>query len=156
MKKTLLLAAVVALAAAAFSVPASASPPPRDQVVATSHAGAAAADVGSIPAADPKETMSYSFTVKAATKAAALAAASAAFDSQVLVSQPVHKVDREAALKNAEAHVNLIADPKEGEEVALSMHGSIGGEIDWSAGEVKRLSSAGSGCTAYLALVSTT
>lgn len=92
--------------------------------------------------------MSYSFSIKAATKAAALAAAAAKFDVEVVASQPVHKVDRDAALANARAHLDLIAEPADGEEVVLSMHGSVGGDIDWTAGQARRLTTAGSGCSA--------
>lgn len=94
--------------------------------------------------------MSYSFSLKAATKAAALAAAAAKFDAEVLAQQPVHRVDRDAALANAEKHLALVAEPVEGEEVSLSMYGSVGGDVDHGTGDVRRLTTAGSGCTASI------
>jgi hypothetical protein len=90
--------------------------------------------------------MSYSFSAKGATKAAATAAAVSQFEA-MLVSQPVHKADREAAFANLKAHMDLVKEPGDSEEVVISMHGSIGGDIDWSAGEVRSLSNAGSGCS---------
>jgi hypothetical protein len=63
-KKTLLVC-IAAFAAAAFAFPASASSPPpaRDQVVAFTHAGAAAADAGITNAADLKETMTLKISI---------------------------------------------------------------------------------------------
>lgn len=94
--------------------------------------------------------MSYSFSVRGATAAIVLAAAAAAFDERVIAPMPVHKLDRDAALANAEKHLSLIAEPAVDEEIVLAVHGSLGGDIDWTTGEARRVSNAGSGCTAWL------
>ena len=93
--------------------------------------------------------MSYSFTVRGITAAAALAPAAAQMD-EVVRQQPPHKVDRDAALANAQAHLDLLAQPTEDQEIVLSMNGSIGGDLDWNTGDVQRLTSAGSACSAYI------
>jgi hypothetical protein len=90
--------------------------------------------------------MSYSFSAKGATKHHALADAHQKFDEMV-ASQPVHKVDREAAFANLQKHMDLLPEAGTDEEVIVSMHGSVGGDMDWSTGEVRRLSTAGSGCS---------
>lgn len=95
--------------------------------------------------------MSYSFSLRAASVAALLAAAVEKM-GETVKQQPVHAVDCDAALKNLEAHAKLVGEPADGEELAASMHGSVGGEIDWNTGEVRRLSTAGSGCTVYKCL----
>jgi hypothetical protein len=69
--------------------------------------------------------MSYSFSFKADTKDAAKAKAAEEFDRLVVASQPVHARDRDAALANAGALIDLCTDPADGEELAVSMNGSI-------------------------------
>lgn len=90
--------------------------------------------------------MSYSFSLKAATKAAAAAAAAAKFD-EMLTTQPVHKADRAAALANLQAHLDLVREPGDTDEVSVSMHGSITGVFDQETHEATSLSTAGSGCS---------
>lgn len=68
--------------------------------------------------------MSYSFSIRAATKAAAIAAAAVKLD-EVVAQQPVHKVDRDQALAAVEAFVNILPDD-EARDVSLSVHGSVG------------------------------
>lgn len=99
-----LLLAVAALAAPLF---ASAGPPPC---------------VADTPALNSQETIvSYSFGVRAATKAAALEAAAVKFD-EVCASQPAHERDREPALQAAAAMVGLLADDAN-KDVSLTMSG---------------------------------
>lgn len=76
--------------------------------------------------------MSYSITLRAATVAAALALAASRFDAEVVASQPPHKADRDAALKNVEAALGTLSRvPGEGEQIVVQMHGSVGGKLDW-------------------------
>ncbi|WP_316228388.1 MULTISPECIES: hypothetical protein [unclassified Bradyrhizobium] len=70
--------------------------------------------------------MSYSFTVRAATKAEAKAAVAAQFD-QVVVTQPIHARDKDAALVNAGAVIDLLADQgPDDHEIAVSCNGYVG------------------------------
>ncbi len=66
--------------------------------------------------------MSYSFTVRAATKADALAAIGPKFD-EVVSAQPVHAADREVAIATAAAIIGLVEEPAEGQELSVSVHG---------------------------------
>lgn len=110
-------------------------------------------DLPCYPQSQPRKdpSVSYSLSLKAATKAAAAALAAAKLD-EVIVSQPVHKVDRAAALANLQAHLDLLPEATEAQEVVVSMHGSVGGDIDWTVGEVRTLSNAGSGCSVSICL----
>jgi hypothetical protein len=72
-----------------------------------------------------RNEMSYSFNVAASTKAEAKARISAEFD-KVVASQPVHAADRDAAEAAAAAFVDVLADPADGEEIRVSVHGSVG------------------------------
>ena len=68
--------------------------------------------------------MSYSIgPVRAASKALALAALGAAFDAQVLPSQPDHAHDRDAHLANVERQLALLPDPSPDQDVSLTMNG---------------------------------
>lgn len=67
--------------------------------------------------------MSYSFSVKGATKADAVTAANVEFD-KVLVAQPVHSLDMEAAKTATAAFTNLLADDDKCHTV-LSVNGSV-------------------------------
>lgn len=75
--------------------------------------------------------MSYSFTVKAATKAEAKQAVADRFD-EVVLGQSVHKVDRDAALAAAGAFVDMLAEPKENDEYQVMINGSL----SWSSENV--------------------
>lgn len=76
--------------------------------------------------------MSYSFTVTAANKAEAVAKLAGQMDV-VVQSQPVHKVDRDAALEAASSYLKLVREPKEGEHLSVAVHGSMG----WAHGAVE-------------------
>lgn len=67
--------------------------------------------------------MSYSFQVKGATKALALAAAALAM-ADVVKCQPIHASDERPALAAAETFVNILPDD-ESKDVAISMNGYL-------------------------------
>lgn len=69
--------------------------------------------------------MSYSFSVTADTKAEAKQKIADAF-ATVVSNQPTHSADRDAAVACAQAFVDILADPQEGCEIYLNMHGSLG------------------------------
>lgn len=69
--------------------------------------------------------MSYSFSVTASTKAEATGKIREQFDA-VVVAQPSHAADREAAVVAAQRLVRLLAEPSDGDEVYVSMNGSLG------------------------------
>lgn len=69
--------------------------------------------------------MSYSISGKGATKAAALEALAVAFEA-IVVNQPVHAADREMALKQAEVVTAFVVEPVDGQEVYVSLSGSLG------------------------------
>jgi len=66
--------------------------------------------------------MSYSFSVRAATKAQALAAVTDKF-AEVVLAQPVHAGDQQQALGCATVFIDLLMD--DGQDVLVSMNGSI-------------------------------
>ena len=68
--------------------------------------------------------MSYSFNVEAVTKDEAKAAIIAKFD-EMMVGQPNHSHDREAAINNANAAIDLLIDDPS-KRISVSMNGSIG------------------------------
>lgn len=70
--------------------------------------------------------MSYSIGVQGANVAAALANLATAFDEQVLKHQAMHARDRDAALATAEAMAKQLGAQPEGQEVRLSLSGSLG------------------------------
>ena len=69
--------------------------------------------------------MSYSFNVTAASKEEAKEKIAAELD-KVVLSQPVHAADREQAQAAASAFIDVLADPADGEEIRVSVHGSVG------------------------------
>ncbi|KRQ11924.1 hypothetical protein AOQ73_05815 [Bradyrhizobium pachyrhizi] len=70
--------------------------------------------------------MSYSFTVKAATKNEAKAAVAVEFD-KVVATQPIHARDKAAALTNANAVIDLLADDApDGHVINVSCNGYVG------------------------------
>jgi len=73
--------------------------------------------------------MSYSFSVKAATKAAAKEAFAAKFDEAVVAHQPIHSRDRAAVLANANTTIDLLADD-DSKDVMVSANGYV----SWSSG----------------------
>jgi hypothetical protein len=83
--------------------------------------------------------MSYSFSVRAADKAAAKTAVSAEL-ARVVSQQPVHAADSAAAEAAAGAQIDLLVDDGN-RDVFVSVSGSLGGS--WSdAGEITEVSSA--------------
>lgn len=79
--------------------------------------------------------MSYSFGVKAATKAEAYDACVAAMENVVL-SQPSHAQDREQALANAKAALDLLPEVAD-KDVSVSMSGYLSGT--WVSNDVTDL-----------------
>lgn len=73
--------------------------------------------------------MSYSFSVAADTKAQAVQKVREQFDS-IVVAQPTHAADKDAAVMVAATFVAFLADPHEGDEVHVSMSGSLGWKHD--------------------------
>ncbi len=71
--------------------------------------------------------MSYSFGITGASKADAAAKVAAEFD-QVVANQPSHAADKEAAVAAASAFINILREPRDGEQITVSMHGSLGWE----------------------------
>lgn len=68
--------------------------------------------------------MSYSFSVKAATKADAKAQVAAELD-KVVAAQPTHKVDRDAVGVVTDAFIDAVAEPSESEEITVMVSGSV-------------------------------
>jgi hypothetical protein len=68
--------------------------------------------------------MSYSFQVKAASKVEAAKKVEEQFDL-VVQGQPVHAADRQAAQDAAQAFINLLAEPAEGQLVAVNVQGYV-------------------------------
>ncbi|SCU73478.1 conserved hypothetical protein [Cupriavidus necator] len=67
--------------------------------------------------------MSYSFQVKAATKAKTKAAVEAEFE-KVLVHQPIHARDKAAALGNANAVIDLLPED-DSNDISVSCNGYV-------------------------------
>lgn len=78
--------------------------------------------------------MSYSFNVKAATKAEVLEQAKAKM-AEVVQAQPIHARDQEQAIATSETMLGLIADPADGEEVSVYVSGTLGWRGDMAAPE---------------------
>lgn len=72
--------------------------------------------------------MSYSFSIKAATKSEAKAKVAEEL-SKVVTAQPVHQYDRAAAQASADAFTDLLADD-EAQDVSLS----VSGWLSWNGG----------------------
>jgi hypothetical protein len=75
------------------------------------------------------KSMSYSFTVTAGNKEDATRQIREQFDA-VVVSQPSHAADKEAAVVAAQTFVRLLAEPGEGDEIYVNMYGSLGWRHD--------------------------
>jgi hypothetical protein len=73
--------------------------------------------------------MSYSFSVTSDTKADACGKIREQFDA-VVVAQPYHAADKEAAVVAAQAMVRILDDPSDGHEIHVSMHGSLSWRYD--------------------------
>lgn len=74
--------------------------------------------------------MSYSFNVRAASKAAAIAAVAAKLD-EVAAQQPSHAVDKAQALAAATAFVEVLPEPSDAQDVTVSVNGSVGWTGTW-------------------------
>jgi hypothetical protein len=92
--------------------------------------------------------MSYSFQVTGADKAAAKAAVEAEFD-KVVESQPIHSRDRQAALANASAVIDLLVD-----DPTCDVRVTVNGYVGWrgESGPDAVLTSASINAQAGLAL----
>lgn len=73
--------------------------------------------------------MSYSFSVTADNKPDATRQIREQFDA-VVVAQPSHAADKEAAVVAAQTLVRLLAEPHDGDEIYVSMNGSLGWKND--------------------------
>jgi hypothetical protein len=73
--------------------------------------------------------MSYSFSVTADNKVDATRQIREQFDN-IILAQPSHAADKEAAVVAAQTLVRLLADPREGDEIYVSMSGSLGWKHD--------------------------
>jgi hypothetical protein len=91
--------------------------------------------------------MSYSFQVKAATKAEVKAAVEAEFD-KVVQFQPVHARDKAAVLANVDAVIALVEDNAD-KDVHVACHGSVG--WDGSDLQIANLHSASVACSVWTA-----
>jgi hypothetical protein len=78
----------------------------------------------------PKENqMSYSFSIKADTKDDAGVKVEAEL-GKVVANQPSHAADRQAAQDAAEAFIDVVRDPAEGECIGVTMSGSLSWQAD--------------------------
>lgn len=73
--------------------------------------------------------MSYSFQIAATTKDQAGKLVEEEL-GKVVAAQPVHDNDRQQAQDAAEALINLLVEPKEGECIRIYMSGSLGWVAD--------------------------
>lgn len=69
--------------------------------------------------------MSYSFGIQADSKGEVAGLVEAELD-KVVASQPIHENDRKVAQDAAEACVEQLVEPGEGEVVSVSVSGSLG------------------------------
>lgn len=73
--------------------------------------------------------MSYSFSVVGASKADVKQKIADSFVN-VVTSQPSHAADRDAAVAIGGAMVDVLKDPAEGQEIHVSVHGSLSWQHD--------------------------
>ena len=78
--------------------------------------------------------MSYSFSVRGATVALAVAAIAPKFD-EVVSCQPAHAKDRDAAVAAGTAIAALVSEPGDGQEVSISVSGWLHWSVPVAAGE---------------------
>lgn len=93
--------------------------------------------------------MSYSFIVTADTKADAKQRVADQFDN-VVSAQAAHKADRDPAVACAQAFIDTLAEPQEGHEIQVSMHGSVGWHHEHGEYTPKELLHASVGLNAQL------
>ncbi len=91
--------------------------------------------------------MSYSFGIRAATKALAIAAVAAKLD-EVVQSQPCHKADRASAQASAESFINVLKDD-DTKDISVSVNGSVSWQ-NLGDDERMQISSASVSVSAYL------
>lgn len=89
--------------------------------------------------------MSYSFSIKVETKALAKQAVASELD-KIVDSQPIHARDRAAALANATAVIDLLADD-DTKDVSVSCNGYVSWNVNGDLTEVP-LSTASISCVA--------
>ena len=93
--------------------------------------------------------MSFSFSVRGATVAAVVAAATAKMDEAV-AAQPSHAADRDAVVAAAKAYAGMLGKPEKGtQEIMLNIHGSLSGA--WDGSTITRTTGAAIGVQAALA-----
>lgn len=90
--------------------------------------------------------MSYSFTVKAATKQLAKVEVALQFEKAV-AAQACHERDRLQALAAANAYVDLLAED-DSRDVVVAMSGGLTGQ--WQGSDVTRIEGASLSVSAYL------
>lgn len=73
--------------------------------------------------------MSYSFSVTASSKAEAKQKIAESFDN-VVIGQPSHSADRDAAVAAGSAMVDILNDPADGQEIYVNMYGSLSWVFD--------------------------
>lgn len=91
--------------------------------------------------------MSYSFTVRGATKALALAAVQAQMQA-VVEQSPCHQADAAQAVDTAKAYIDVLPD-QDAKDVVVTLSGSLAGQ--WVGNDLERISSAGVSVSASLA-----
>lgn len=91
--------------------------------------------------------MSYSFGVRAASKAAAKLAVREKFD-QMALQQACHERDKAQALAAADAFIDLVVED-DSKDIVVSMNGSLMGQ--WSGSDVVRIENAAVSVSAGLA-----
>jgi len=92
--------------------------------------------------------MSYSFQVRAATKALAKQKVADEF-TKAIACQACHNRDKDQALAAANAFIDLV-DDDDAKDVAVRMSGSLCGR--WEGSDVVAIESANVSVTAYLAV----
>lgn len=93
--------------------------------------------------------MSYSFTVRADSKAKAKALVAEELD-KVVAQQPVHAADRAQALAAVEAYIDIVADNETTEADSKDLVVSVNGSVGWQHPDQSRLTSSAVGIAAYL------
>lgn len=68
--------------------------------------------------------MSYSFVIAADTKDDARVKVEAEL-SKIVIAQPCHAADRQAAQDAAAAFIGILKEPSEGEIIEINMYGSL-------------------------------
>lgn len=93
--------------------------------------------------------MSFSITVRAATKADALAKVTTEME-KVAAAQPSHAIDKAHVVSLAESYAGFI-DDEEGKDVVILMAGSLGWRGVWGGDDGIVMTSASVSVNVYLA-----